>query len=119
VFYADFFEPPPKKKKTKVVNAVSPVKTGKVRFHEEVRVKEIKAKGKKLPLSKNITLSQVFGGDQDEDGDSVVEDEDDGAADEGTFGNEADGLETIERLKDDLFADEEEPEAGTKCRWNC
>jgi U3 small nucleolar RNA-associated protein MPP10 len=89
-----------------------------VRFHEEVRVKEIKAKGKKLPFSKKSTLSQVFGGDQDEDDDSIIEDEDDGTVEEGTFGNKTDDLETIARLKDDLFADEDSPEAGTKRCWD-
>lgn len=110
---------------------------GKVRFHEEVRVKTIKAKGKNLPVA------SMFYEDDDEDEedeeeeeeegeglsfdiDEDMEDEDailsegseefeDGDEDESMDGDE-DGAEyeTMERLKDDLFADDEDemPQEG-------
>lgn len=131
-FYKDFFEPPrnsaparPKK------SPASPKKAGTVRFHEEVRVKNIKAKGKNLPLStleddddeddEEEDAYEAFGetgfGEMDEDEEEEAEEADEdgdqnsGAeSDTGSFN----GAETIERLKDDLFAEEEDepPEGG-------
>ncbi|KAJ7254075.1 U3 small nucleolar ribonucleoprotein complex, subunit Mpp10 [Mycena haematopus] len=122
-FYKDFFEPPrhtgpPRQKKIS-----SPTqKASTVRFHEEVRVKKIKAKGKNLPLS---TLDQE---DDDEDAegddyeafgevsfDEMDDDNDDEEDDEegsepesdGDSERSANGAETIGRLKDDLFAEED------------
>ena len=57
-----------------------PRRQSKVRFHEEVRVKSIKARGKNLPLSTMDELDEDdedeeeevsfdFDGDEDEDGD--------------------------------------------------
>ncbi|KAJ6519855.1 Mpp10 protein-domain-containing protein [Mycena sanguinolenta] len=120
MFYKDFFEPPrhmgpPRPKKI----APSPQKAGTVRFHEEVRVKKIKAQGKNLPLS---TLDQDDD-DDDEEGDGDFgemrfDEMDDGSGEDDEEGSEpesdddlegsANGAETIERLKGDLFAEEED-----------
>ncbi len=146
LFYKDFFEPPTRTKVPKAKKPTKPVvdgpSTSKVRFHEEVRVKKIKAKGKNHPMN---TMSYV--GEEDEDEDEDYEDEeevgiDDGDEDEGMGGeyeemaglksdedDEEDedvsmgeeyedaseaGFATMERMKDDLFAeDEEEEEEGS------
>ncbi|KAK0208326.1 U3 small nucleolar ribonucleoprotein complex, subunit Mpp10 [Desarmillaria ectypa] len=126
-FYNDFFAPPrfgaSKREKGEA-------RKDGVRFHDEVRVKKIKAKGKNLPLS------FMFNADEDEDGD---EDGDDDGEDEGLLetlqGNKDEdedisddsdgdednedmdtedgasgysGEDAIDRLKDDLFAEEDE-----------
>ncbi|KAJ7487638.1 U3 small nucleolar ribonucleoprotein complex, subunit Mpp10 [Mycena galericulata] len=129
-FYRDFFEPPrhsgaparPKKA------TVSPKKAGTVRFHEEVRVKNIKAKGKNLPLSTLADedddeedeedeygiFGEDFGDDEEEDDEGAEDGAEDGAessgdeSDEGSLDGSVDGAETIERLKGDLFAEEED-----------
>ncbi|KAH9849790.1 Mpp10 protein-domain-containing protein [Lenzites betulinus] len=134
--YRDFFEPParvkPSKpaKASKTVEQLPPPKSkGKVRFHEEVRVKKIKAKGKNLPLSTMYDEEEededseegseegafedeeqdsdedgdmeedevMLSGESDEDEDDAMEDDEDDI-----------GYETMARLKDDLFADEED-----------
>lgn len=151
--YRDFFDPPsrapvmkPKiKEKKQTQLSAPPTKTGKVRFHEEVRVRSIKPKGKNLPLAsmyaendedddhevydEEMTFDDLEGeegfeslGDGDEDdemgsfhfrnGDHLDEDssEDDDEAENGL--EEGDGRDTIARLKDDLFAEEDEPQNG-------
>lgn len=156
IFYKDFFEPPArvpakksKKAKTPGQVADSPKhRKSKVRFHEEVRVKRIRAQGKNLPLSTMLTEDEEDE-DDDEDYDDEMaeadasassdassendgEDSDEGEDSEGEFQGsgssededdmddvEVDGelepQDTIERLKDDLFADDdEEPDQGTK-----
>lgn len=140
-FFYDFFAPPSKAAVKGKAPAASKTegnarKAG-VRFHNEVRVKSIKAKGK------NMSLSQMYelGEDDPEDEEGVSEGEDDsedddegeGDDDEEGIGSDYEGesqeeededvemtsqseieddatRETIERLKDDLFADEEEEE---------
>ena len=52
------------------------------------------------------------GEDEDEDEDSEGYDDEDVEMDSASEGEEDDNRETIERLKDDLFADDEEPEKG-------
>ncbi|KAI0825164.1 U3 small nucleolar ribonucleoprotein complex, subunit Mpp10 [Trametes gibbosa] len=141
--YRDFFEPPSRTKLPKITKSTKPTEQlplskskGKVRFHEEVRVKKIKAKGKNLPLStmfdedededededdddgseEEASEDEGEGSDQDEDmeDDEAMlsgESEDDGDEDEGEDSDDAmEGAdyETMERLKDDLFADEED-----------
>ncbi|KAG2120921.1 Mpp10 protein [Suillus discolor] len=121
--YKDFFDAP-RGSGSKVITNTSSSKS-KVRFSEQVRVKSIKAKGKGLPVASlmddddsddesglNMYLEdpdevmmdaeveesfvdEYEGGDGDED-----EDEDD------------EGRATIERLKDDLFAEEDEPDSN-------
>lgn len=43
-FYSDFFEPPPRAQNKRI-------RSSKVRFHERVSVKKIKAVGKCMPVS--------------------------------------------------------------------
>lgn len=109
----------------------SPGKTSKVRFHDEVRVKEIKSRGKGNPVSimKNgITWEEEEEEEEDEDDyefedDGESDDENEGELDEGDDDDEGTsnegegGRETIERLKDDLFAENEEvPSKGIAAR---
>ena len=154
--YADFFDPPPGMSTKK-----SPVrpKAGKVRFHEEVKVKKIKAQGKGLPvntptywteemdddqefiavgdedemLNGHLDLDQDYEVDSEEDGDGDDHDHDDGEEEEEDSDVEDDqenhdeddkeddqeisdkGRQAVERLKDDLFAEQDsevEPEEG-------
>lgn len=155
--YADFFDPPPGASTKK---SPGRPKTGKVRFHEEVKVKKIKPKGKGLPVNTPMYLmegmdeDEEFEGfgeledegravnghldldedyevdsedDDDDDGDDDDEDTDveDGEEDDEGDSDEDDveddqeigqkGRQAVERLKDDLFAEEdseEEPEEG-------
>ncbi|KAI0078906.1 Mpp10 protein [Panus rudis PR-1116 ss-1] len=146
IYYKDFFEPPSKSYKAN--DKGKGKATGQVRFHEEVRVKKIKAKGKNLPVS---LMYQPPSDEDDEDdvedvnGDFQGYDEDigsdqqssdgeesgsqDESDDEGSHAEEESGesigsgdeevdafqsRETIDRLKDDLFAEEDErdPQAG-------
>jgi U3 small nucleolar RNA-associated protein MPP10 len=134
-YYKDFFEPPPRnavfKSKTKPSDVPLPKKSGQVRFHEEVRVKTIKAKGKGMPVGTMDLLNDdddeddededAFGemmtfDDQEDYGEDDDDDEEDGEGeDDFTAGgneseSEAGGLETIQRLKDDLFAEDESPD---------
>lgn len=155
MYYKDFFDPPPKvpssksKGKEKAIprlklkgpNPTSPMntvkKTSKVRFHEEVKVRNIKAKGKNLPLSTMYDDDEEddddeygeqmdfedFEGEVDSDlsrdgedeieGPSIGNDDDFEDEDDTEDGSDADnGRDTIARLKDDLFADEEETPDG-------
>ncbi|KAI0662794.1 Mpp10 protein [Cubamyces menziesii] len=150
-FYKDFFDPPSGAKLPKVKKATKsadqpPPSKGKVRFHDEVRVKKIKAKGKNLPVSTMFYEeeedeeddsngeeeegseedSDESAGDAEEDFDNGEDLEDVSMLDDGSVGDLEDGdvsmedddeehagYETIERLKDDLFADDDEkPEEG-------
>ncbi|TBU38040.1 Mpp10 protein [Dichomitus squalens] len=128
LFYKDFFEPPARTRAPKAKREAKPAvdlpSTSKVRFHEEVRVKKIKAKGKNLPVN---TMYYEEEEDEDEDGDYEDEeeveldedeamagigedeyDEEDTAEDASMEDEGEQGFATMERLKDDLFADEEE-----------
>lgn len=64
LFYNDFFEPPPRMQNRGITSS-------KVRFHERVFVKKIKAVGKGMPVSSM----------DDEDSDEEVEEENDFADD--------------------------------------
>ena len=130
LFYKDFFDPPtgisvPKAKKpSKAVDA--PPSTSRVRFHEEVRVKKIKAKGKNLPVSTTFYEEEEAEEDDDDDeyeeGDESADEEDEDEEGEGLDDSEESdedvsmqdeddsGLATIQRLRDDLLADDEEEE---------
>jgi len=133
-FYKDFFDPPPRvagaKGKGKARANVGSSSSGKVRFHEEVRVKKIKAKGKNLPTSMMYDeeddeddeeegmvdddengFDEMMSEEGSEDEEGSDEDEEGSVEDESAFGDTSDaggGRETIERFKDDLFAEEEE-----------
>ncbi|KAF9015216.1 U3 small nucleolar ribonucleoprotein complex, subunit Mpp10 [Cyathus striatus] len=123
-YYNDFFELPKKSSQASVTR-----KTGKVRFNEEVRVKNIKAKGKNRPLSSIDTNEEDEEDEEDEDYevDSMDDDElrDDGiisilngnlnsAEEDSGNDSEADLLDrnAMDRFKDDLFAEDEEDAVG-------
>ncbi|KAF8350036.1 U3 small nucleolar ribonucleoprotein complex, subunit Mpp10 [Amanita rubescens] len=121
LYYNDFFVPPKRQRIPRI--SISPEKAGKVRFHEEVRVKKIEAKGKNRPLS---TLYD----DDDDELEEAKEDSDEAEEesryidDSHSIGSETGGedesdasvmdaaegagRETIDRFKDDLFAEEED-----------
>lgn len=121
---------------------MKPGKPGKVRFHEEVRVRNVKAKGKNLPLytmyeddadeddefGEHMTFNDFdaeadganfFNDDDDEADFSFDEGGSDGDGHRDEDGSEGDGRDTIERLKGDLFADEEEPQDGLSLGQTC
>ncbi|PPQ88642.1 hypothetical protein CVT25_010218 [Psilocybe cyanescens] len=130
LYYKDFFEPP-----SRSVSSSSPVKPkgtgkGQVHFHEQVRVKKIKATGKNRSLrddddddDDDAEMSGFqFGDEAEEESDDGIdwdgsgeqedeeeEDEDDDEGDEGSDSLDSQvGNETIARLKNDLFAEDEE-----------
>ena len=148
--YADFFDPPPGMSMKQA--PVGP-NAGKVRFHEEVKVKKIKPKGKGLPVNTPAYWAEEIDGeglkglggedgmvngrldldqdhevdseedqgdddDEDSDGDEsddVEDDDDDEDSEEDDQEVGQKGRQAVERLKDDLFADEggeEEPGEG-------
>ncbi|EPQ60790.1 Mpp10 protein [Gloeophyllum trabeum ATCC 11539] len=125
-YYQDFFEPPAKVK-TKRNPSLPEKKTTKVRFHDEVRVKKIKAKGKGLPVSfmddvpTDLSSAYEYGEELSDEEDDAggfdlgeEESEEDGVDNpsdeemEGDSDDELDTRDTMERFKDDLFAEEEE-----------
>lgn len=124
IMYSDFFEPPsaparvPGKRPSKTVDSNTdvvpespPSKTSKVRFHDEVRVKMVKNRRK--ADTPNATLLEDDTDEEDEDEMEQWMDEDEGDSEvdsdeeEASEGSEAD---VMERAKDDLFADDEEPQ---------
>ncbi|KAI0067694.1 Mpp10-domain-containing protein [Artomyces pyxidatus] len=129
-YYRDFFEAPARTSPKAGAASVSTLKASKVRFHDEVRVKTIKPRGKGLPL---FTMRQIDEDDEDagEDGDFEGNGDDDFGEDSMAFDdfeldeddendkelqNGSDeqlafgGQQTMDRLKDDLFADDDEPD---------
>jgi U3 small nucleolar RNA-associated protein MPP10 len=134
-YYKDFFEPPPRHPHSRFKSQPSATLSnisGQVRFHDEVRVKTIKAKGKGNPVSTMDLLDEEdedsdYGDEQGSDSD-VSEEEDEtesivggpnvGRHADNKFGgfgrNEIneDGREAIKRLTDDLFAEEEIADTG-------
>lgn len=93
-----------------------------MRFHEEVKVKKIKAKGKSLPVNAGLYWEDVdeeegeFGSpenmaiDGEEDSEDSEEDsEEEQESNEDDFGG---GRDAIERSKGDLFDDDDETETG-------
>ncbi|KAH9171831.1 Mpp10 protein [Lactarius sanguifluus] len=124
--YADFFDAPNSgaaKKKSEGRPFASA--RSKVRFHDEVKVKTIKARGKGLPVSTMRLLDDA----SDDDDSWEVESEDEDESDlEGAiwdpvldgdsdmvfgWGGDESGEGTIKRSQDDLLADEDEPDDGT------
>ena len=149
--YADFFDPLPGMSSKK---APVRAKVGKVRFHEEVKVKKIKAKGKGLPVNIPAYWAEMENGedvegfgdgdglvnghsdldpdyedsedddddDDDDDDNDGTDEDDDEDEDEDEEGTEEDteeddqedgqkGRQAVERLKDDLFAEDSEEES--------
>ncbi|KIK21355.1 hypothetical protein PISMIDRAFT_104120 [Pisolithus microcarpus 441] len=130
-FYRDFFDAPRSSKSRRTTGTPKP---SKVRFHDEVKVKKIKARGKGLPVSammyeeddeddEEFVVEDDDSDDQemfkessdddeeeDEEGDEEEEEEEDeGDEEEGEVAGTEDGTRlAIERMKDDLFAEDEE-----------
>ncbi|PPR06891.1 hypothetical protein CVT24_011581 [Panaeolus cyanescens] len=130
LFYRDFFEPPSNQKPAK------PKSSSQVRFHDQVRVKKVKARGKNLPLNEDSDEEEEedhdendfgegisgsldeFEGDEDEDEDEdeaeagethLQEDEDEESmASDDVSSEQSDDYAKMERFKDDLFADEDD-----------
>jgi len=130
--YSDFFDTPNAgavRKKSE--DRPSASAHSKVRFHDEVKVKTIKARGKGLPVS---TMRLLDDASDDDSWEVESEDEDDsdqegttrdhvldrdsdmvfgGVGDESGEGNSTfDGRQAIKRSQDDLLADEDEPDDG-------
>ncbi|KAL6309986.1 U3 small nucleolar ribonucleoprotein complex, subunit Mpp10 [Sparassis latifolia] len=120
-FYKDFFDPPPRAPKAKKPHATAeaiPTPSGKVRFHEQVRVKSIKAKGKGLPVSTmNLPLSMILNKNAENEygetmSDESSEEDEDGAEDEDEDGAEdEDGEVDSEWDENGLNEDEDMGEA--------
>ncbi|KAL5534201.1 hypothetical protein ACEPAG_663 [Sanghuangporus baumii] len=130
-YYRDFFDPlrsaHPRKRKASLLT-LEPAKRSKVHFNEEVKVKTIKAKGKGLSLSSvdNWIGDALDRADDDDDdnpdeyddvedestGDFEEEDIDVGSRSESETDQSDVGREAVGRLKDDLFADEDDAEAS-------
>jgi U3 small nucleolar RNA-associated protein MPP10 len=134
--YTDFFAPPTrvpaKLKSNKTANSGNNPSLGKVRFNEEVRVKQIKARGRNMPVSSIYAeddddddeddMEGAVDDDEDEDGvgDEAMSEEEEPDMDEEEGSeeeSETEGLDTMDRLQNDLFADDDEPENdGTHVR---
>lgn len=127
--YEDFYEAPKKKAKgpKQQSQELKEIRGSRVKFNDEVKVKTIKAKGKGKPLS-SLDLyadSQMddedSGGEYDDllgeelsDGDDDAEASDPEFLDHGQDDTDGDGRAAVERLKDDLFADDEKlPATGS------
>ena len=132
-FYRDFFDLPPQvpatkrkgKGKAKAPDVLLPVKPGKVQFHEEGQVRNIKAKGKNGPLS--TMYEEDDDDDDDECGEQMsfedfepgmdgegFEDDDDG--DEDVTGFNFHGEDEFEDDSDE-GEDEESEEAMVEIPW--
>lgn len=140
--YSDFFDAPPRGERGRSASRPGASAPTKVRFHDEVKFKTIKAReGKGLARS----IMQLLDDASDDDEDSFeVESEDESDDDqqgstqghpvnetldaelssdeEGSQSDDdespegeftfSDGHQTIKRLQDDLLADEDEPDDG-------
>ncbi|KAH9000704.1 U3 small nucleolar ribonucleoprotein complex, subunit Mpp10, partial [Lactarius hatsudake] len=131
--YADFFDTPNSgAAKEKSEDPPFASAHSKARFHDEVKVKTIKARGKGLPVSTIRLLDDASDDDDSWEVESEDEDEDDlegaiwdhvldgdsdmvfgGGGDESGEGSSTfDGYHAIKRSQDDLLADEDEPDDG-------
>lgn len=135
LFYRDFFEPPSRSSvQTAPTISKKPGQKSQVHFNNQVRVKKIKATGKNRSLRDDNSDDEedddededFFGMDEgfeegDEEEDEAEEgdqwdiggsnDEESGESEEGIEGEEPEemnGSSAIQRLKQDLFADDEE-----------
>lgn len=140
IFYLDFFAPPKNASSHLQSKAGTPSDGGgRVRFHDEVRVKKIKAKGKSYPLSllhgmgslddddgededdyeddyeeEGGWAGQLRSGDELMERDEELDEMDEDEAGEDGFSSHSQASEdsgnwTMERLENDLFADDDEP----------
>jgi U3 small nucleolar RNA-associated protein MPP10 len=121
LFYADFFEAPKRAATSPKKSKASEAGSSKgVRFHDEVRVKKIKAAGKGRPLNDDDDdgygeiITEEDASDSGEDGEFVDEEGDSDEEETGSqdFEDPEDEGEmhrkAIQRLKDDLLADDDE-----------
>ena len=139
LFYKDFFEPTtPSSAAAKIKSKMRTPRTSQVRFHDQVRVKKIKPsiKNKSLYIddSEDDSLleedGEAVGGaevddnemewnDEDEDMEDGEEEEEEEEEEENDDENEANpklgSRQAIERLKHDLFAEEEVEVQDGKC----
>jgi U3 small nucleolar RNA-associated protein MPP10 len=90
-----------------------------VRFNDQVRVKIIKSKGKGLPVNgsmEDIDIDDENGLQMEfEDMDDIMMESEAEQSSMGEYGDikeVEEGHATIERLKDDLFAEEDRPDSG-------
>lgn len=131
--YSDFFDAPPRDERGGNTHRSAP---SKVRFHDEVKFKTIKAReGKGLARSIMQLLDDAPDDDEDSfEAESEDDDDDDdhsvnknsdaelSSDDEGSQSDDdespegrftlSNGHQTIQRLQDDLLADEDEPDDG-------
>lgn len=115
LFYGDFFETP-RNQPTKHQKKPKDDDPSRVRFHDEVRVKQIKRAGKGRSLQEEedgygeLIAEDESESDNDEQSDEEGEDSEmQSDSEEYSDGSDVeDGRQTIERIKDDLFADEED-----------
>ncbi|KAI6162513.1 Mpp10 protein [Pisolithus thermaeus] len=138
-FYRDFFDAP---RSSKSRQTTSTSKPSKVRFHDQVKVKKIKARGRGLPVSAMMyeeddeddedfvpedddgsdqeTYKELLDDDNEEEDEDEDEEEEEGEEeaeeDDDEAGEDAeteDGTRlAIERMRDDLFAEDEEQQKG-------
>jgi U3 small nucleolar RNA-associated protein MPP10 len=133
--YKDFFAPLPKpkkstkpkpqsptkpKRKLRLLVASPPKRSTKVRFNEEVRVRNIKSKRTRASLLAELAEAEAEEGDGDGDGDEGEwADEDDGVVwasemmdgseeDESSESEDSEGKDDVQgAMGDDLFAEDE------------
>ena len=142
LFYKDFFQPtPPPSAAAKVKSKMRTSHASQVRFHDQVRVKKIKpsVKSKSLYIDDSgdgslleeddeivgragVDINEMEWSDKDEEMEEEEEEEEEGEEEEEeendveNEGNSKPGSrQTIERLKHDLFAEEEEEVQDGKC----
>lgn len=125
-YYKDFFAAPSHKAffaakaSTAALSPGKPDKASKVRFHDEVRVKKIKSRGKgnSVASMKNMMVREEEEDEEDEefgeewakdglDDDHDMDEDFEYVDEEEDVAEDGGGRETIERLKDDLFAEDD------------
>lgn len=118
LFYNDFFEAPRKLTAKQQRKKQKFDESSRVRFDDEVKVKKIRRSGKGRSLEEegvddfgeSISEDESESDDDDpfndESGDSDIHSGNEESSEE--FDSDAEGREAIERIKDDLFADEED-----------
>lgn len=129
LFYNDFFQPVlPSSTAPKIKSKMRTSRTSQVRFHDQVRVKKIKPTGKNKSLYNDseddslledggaeVHVDEMEWSDEDEEMKDSEEGEEDDDDDENEDNPKLGSRQTIERLKHDLFAEEEEELQDGKC----
>lgn len=114
-FYKDFFDPPRKRQKDVGKQA------GGVRFHDQVKVKAIKAKGRGRPVSSmHVVTDDNSSSASDEEDEEPISEVPDGSEDdtdimeeelrddESSEEEDNSGRKAMQRMNNDLFAADEE-----------